>query len=44
MADLDDDLQSFIADCEFKTRKILRESNKRRQVSPTIPIATLFAL
>ncbi|KAL9186815.1 hypothetical protein ACHAXT_010535 [Thalassiosira profunda] len=24
-----DDLQRFIADCEFKTRKILRESNKR---------------
>ena len=38
MADLDDDLQSFIADCEWKTRKILRDSNKRRQVSPTIPI------
>ncbi|KAL7540827.1 hypothetical protein ACHAXR_011085 [Thalassiosira sp. AJA248-18] len=24
-----DDLQSFITDCEWKTRKILRESNKR---------------
>lgn len=24
-----DELQSFIADCEFKTRKILRDSNKR---------------
>jgi hypothetical protein len=25
----EDDLQSFIAECEWKTRKILRESNKR---------------
>jgi len=24
-----DDLQSFIADCEWKTRRIIRESNKR---------------
>lgn len=26
-----DDLPSFITDCEWKTRKILRESNKRRK-------------
>ena len=26
-----DELQQFITDCEFKTRKILRESNKRRK-------------
>ncbi|KAL7511558.1 hypothetical protein ACHAXN_008667 [Cyclotella atomus] len=26
---MDDELQDFIADCEWKTRKILRESNKR---------------
>lgn len=26
---VDDELQAFIADCEFKTRKILRESNSR---------------
>ena len=38
MTDLDDDLHSFISDCEFKTRKILRDANKRRQVSPTILI------
>ena len=31
MTDVDDDLQSFITDCEWKTRKILRESNKRRK-------------
>ena len=30
-ADDDDDLRGFIADCEYKTRKILRESNKRMQ-------------
>ena len=29
--DDDDDLRGFIADCEYKTRKILRESNKRVQ-------------
>ena len=29
--DNDDDLRGFIADCEYKTRKILRESNKRMQ-------------
>lgn len=40
--ELDDDLQSFISDCEWKTRKILRDANKRRQVSSLIPIAALF--
>lgn len=27
--DVEDDLQGFIADCEYTTRKILRESNRR---------------
>ena len=34
-----DDLQEFIADCEYKTRKILRESNKRRKDSARLVAA-----
>lgn len=35
----DSDLQDFIADCEWKTRKILRESNKRMKDSARIELA-----
>ena len=34
-----DDLQDFIADCEYKTRKILRESNKRMKDSARLSAA-----
>ena len=36
---MEDDLTDFIADCEWKTRKILRDSNKRRSDSARLHAA-----
>ncbi|KAL3756868.1 hypothetical protein ACHAWU_005130 [Discostella pseudostelligera] len=37
--DDDNDLRGFIADCEYQTRKILRESNKRMQDNARMTVA-----
>ncbi|EJK67868.1 hypothetical protein THAOC_11033, partial [Thalassiosira oceanica] len=40
---VDDELQAFIADCEFKTRKILRESNSRARENAKVRVDIMLA-
>ena len=41
---VDDELQTFIADCEFKTRKILRANNSRARENAKVRANALLGL